>query len=128
MLSNEDDINIVEYIPLDIENLNLSDINLGTLPDLSMFKSVDQLIAGKCNLTTMPTGDKLPPNMSILGLPNNNLTNISFEGYSEYLKFIMVINVYNNPIQTIDVDTLTSLLDQEPLARFAVSNPSSSPR
>tara|TARA_R110002126_G_scaffold34665_6_gene107109 strand:- start:5409 stop:7061 length:1653 start_codon:yes stop_codon:yes gene_type:complete len=123
LLSNEDDVDIIEYIPLDIQVLNFSDINLGTLPDLSMFTEADQVVAGKCNLTQMPAGNQLPPNMTILTLPNNQLTNATFEGYGENLEFLMVVNLYNNPIQTVDVDSLENLLNKETLARFAITNP-----
>jgi hypothetical protein len=124
LLSNEDNVDIIEYIPLDIQVLNFSDINLGTLPDLSMFTEADQLVAGKCNLTQMPKGNELPPNMTILTLPNNQLTNVNFEGYGENLEYLMVLNLYNNPIRTIDTESLENLLNKETLARFAITNPS----
>ena len=122
-MSNEDGINIVDYIPLDIDNLDFSGINLGKLPDISMFKQCDQVSATKCNLTESPKGSELPPNMTILTLHDNQISEASFEGYSENLKTLFVVNIFNNPLRSIDVENLRELFDNLTLARFAISNP-----
>ena len=123
LMSNEDGINIVDYIPLDIDNLDFSGINLGKLPDISMFKQCDQVSATKCNLTESPKGSELPPNMTILTLHDNQISEASFEGYSENLKTLFVVNIFNNPLRSIDVENLRELFDNLTLARFAISNP-----
>ena len=122
-MSNEDNIEIIDYIPLDIDNLNFDGINIEKLPDLSMFTDCDQVSATKCNIKESPKGSELPPNMTILTLHDNQITKATFDGYSDKLQTLFVVNIFNNPLVSIDVENLKKLFDNETLARFAISNP-----
>tara|TARA_R110000868_G_scaffold29960_6_gene111424 strand:- start:3438 stop:5105 length:1668 start_codon:yes stop_codon:yes gene_type:complete len=123
LMSNEDNIEIIDYIPLDIDNLNFDGINIEKLPDLSMFTDCDQVSATKCNIKESPKGSELPPNMTILTLHDNQITKATFDGYSDKLQTLFVVNIFNNPLVSIDVENLKKLFDNETLARFAISNP-----
>lgn len=121
LLSNVEGTDIVDYIPLDIEDLIFNGVSMGQLPDLSMFENVNQMFANNCNLNTMPSGDKLPPNATIVSLSNNNIQEATFENYDK-LERLMVVNLFDNPLRTVNTENLYKVLEIGNIARVALKN------
>lgn len=123
LMSNTDGVNILDYIPEDIQELNFDNINLRQLPDVSSFTNAKVLSCVKCNLDTMPIGSQLPPNLVRFTLHDNQIENATFEQYGELLPNLSVVNLFNNPLKTIDVDNARKMLSEcQGFSRLALSN------
>ena len=89
-----------------------------------MFENAGNVSATGCNISEMPIASELPPNITVMTLHENQITDVSLEGYTE-LETLLVINLFNNPIKTINLENLYKLLKTEQLARLAIPDPES---
>lgn len=117
-MSNTDNTDIMTYLDRGTKTLDFSDLRLGELPDVSDFSELTSLTAINCSINKMPEISKLPEQLVILTLNNNNISNINLSGYDKKLNSLFVMNVKENPVKDINVDILENLYVNGELIRF----------
>jgi len=118
LMSNTDNTDIMTYLDRGTKTLDFSDLRLGELPDVSDFSELTSLTAINCSINKMPEISKLPEQLVILTLNNNNISNINLSGYDKKLNSLFVMNVKENPVKDINVDILENLYVNGELIRF----------
>ena len=114
LIDNVDDVDVTEYLDRDtLEKVDFTDMKIKTLPDLSGFKKLAQIVAQNCGLDTLPPVDYLPvETLQLLSVKENNIKEIPGEGY-EKLDVIFAINVTGNPINKVNNETLKKMCTKE---------------
>ncbi len=107
LLSNVENVSLVDYLPEDIKVLDFSNIKMKTLPNISKFKNVTDLHILKCGLESLPDDlDKLPRLQLITATENNIKTLPKSLGNCKSLD-ILVLG--DNPIKHLDPATMAGL-------------------
>ena len=120
LMENTEGVIITDFLNKDMETLDFSDIQMKEIPDISEFKSAQRLSANNCGIEKLPAADKLPNNIEIFTMTNNQIKEAPLDGY-EKLTNMFVFNLSDNPIDKINVKVLTDLTN-ESLARFVITN------
>lgn len=120
LMSNTDNTDIMSYLDRETKTLDFTDLKLGELPDVSDFVNLTSLTAINCSINKMPEISKLPEQLVILTLNNNNISNVNLSGYDKKLNSLFVMNVKENPIKDINIDVLENLYVNGELIRFII--------
>ena len=120
LMENTDGVVITDYLDKTTETLDFSNMNLGSMPDLSKFTQLRRLTLNNCGLSELPPVGFIPkPNkLSVFSFANNNIKKAPLPGYSEVLHSCFLFNLDENPLTYIDVEELNKLVNNSGLSRF----------
>ena len=120
LMENTEGVNVTDYLDETTETLDFSNMNLGAMPDLSIFTQLRRLTLNNCNINELPPVEFIPqPNkISVFSFANNNIKEAPLPGYSEVLEWAFLFNLDDNPLTYIDVPELDALVTNSGLTRF----------
>ena len=120
LMENTEGVNVTDYLDETTETLDFSNMNLGAMPDLSIFTQLRRLTLNNCNINELPPVEFIPqPNkISVFSFANNNIKEAPLPGYSEVLEWAFLFNLDDNPLTYIDVPELDALVTNSGLSRF----------
>jgi hypothetical protein len=89
LIDNVGDVDVTEYLDRDtLEKVDFTDMKIKTLPNLSGFKKLTQLVAQNCGLRYITTCGLLTcGNIKLLSVKENNIKEIPGEGYEKLEKY-----------------------------------------
>jgi Leucine-rich repeat (LRR) protein len=120
LMENTEGVNVVEFLDAESTSaLDFSGLNLNELPNLSNFSNLETLIANNCGLEKMPPVEYLPVDapLTVMTFNGNRITEAPPKGY-EKLQSLFSMSLKQNPINRINVETLSLLVDND-FIRFA---------
>jgi hypothetical protein len=124
LMENTEGVIITDYLEKDIETLDFSNMNLGTMPDLSKFTNLRRLTANGCSLKKLPPVKFLPKEniINVFSFANNDIKVAPIAGYQNILIDMFLFNMDNNPLTKINVKVLREMVVKSGLSRFTYSD------